>query len=459
MIYDFVVHEQEIKRTDVNKNPVEDSRNYLSLRFTFDYSWKGLQKFIILQYGDLAYNLLFDEENDEYIVKVPSQILQGKCFSFSLYGTDVENNVIITTQKILIKQRKSGYITCFQTPNDETIDDVYSVLQKEIDGLTSYVEDLEEGKSDVGHTHVVTDITDIANDYESLSNKKTDISEDFGTDNDSYPTVKAVKDRYEGNTTVKNAHIHGNISSDGKIGSDSGKLVVTSMDGVLSVANVIADTLVTHASALGKIGTLANATQSEINTAINSLLDLTIEKLAIPEDGYASSYVLKQNGIQVGDTINIFKDKMLRSVSIETVGANPSQEEASAGLVTGDQYILFVVNTEDNQGTTRLILPVSNVFDLQKADETSLTLSNNGVFSIKAKGVLYSHLADATVSSLKSEVLNDVEQVYVKMNNGANTMTDSSAYVNLGTSANATQKQINSAINTIIGDAISYINL
>ena len=128
-------------------------------------------------------------------------------------------------------------------------------------------------------------------------------------------------------------------------------------------------------------------------------------------------------------------------------------------MVTGDQYILFVVNTEDNQGTTRLILPVSNVFNLQKADETSLTLSNNGVFSIKAKGVLYSHLADATVSSLKSEVLNDVEQVYVKMNNGANTMTDSSAYVNLGTSANATQKQINSAINTIIGDAISYINL
>lgn len=35
---------------------------------------------------------------------------------------------------------------------------------------------------------------------------------------------------------------------------------------------------------------------------------------------------------------------------------------------------------------------------------------------------------------------------------------DDNAYVNLGTSANASQEEINQAINDIIGDAIDYIN-
>ena len=37
-------------------------------------------------------------------------------------------------------------------------------------------------------------------------------------------------------------------------------------------------------------------------------------------------------------------------------------------------------------------------------------------------------------------------------------VSDTSAYANLGTSANASQKAINQAINGKIGDAISYIN-
>lgn len=39
-----------------------------------------------------------------------------------------------------------------------------------------------------------------------------------------------------------------------------------------------------------------------------------------------------------------------------------------------------------------------------------------------------------------------------------NHIKDSNAYSNLGTSANTTQAEINSAINNKIGDAITYIN-
>lgn len=41
--------------------------------------------------------------------------------------------------------------------------------------------------------------------------------------------------------------------------------------------------------------------------------------------------------------------------------------------------------------------------------------------------------------------------------NGANQLTDSSAYSNLGTSSNATQKQINNAINTKIGAILTIL--
>jgi len=51
-----------------------------------------------------------------------------------------------------------------------------------------------------------------------------------------------------------------------------------------------------------------------------------------------------------------------------------------------------------------------------------------------------------------------IEAQYVKKNNGANTLTDSSAYANLGVSANSTQKQINTAFNSIVGDILSFFN-
>ena len=41
---------------------------------------------------------------------------------------------------------------------------------------------------------------------------------------------------------------------------------------------------------------------------------------------------------------------------------------------------------------------------------------------------------------------------YVQKSNGANTMTDSSAYSTIGTSANATQKTINAAIDSKLDD-------
>lgn len=182
---------------------------------------------------------------------------------------------------------------------------------------------------------------------ELLSNKKTEITGDFTGDNNSYPTVNAVK-----------------------------TFVASLFDGLHEVATS------------GEYSDLENVPVFDI------------VKQATAESGFASTYYMTVDGAQVGAKINIEKDKMLRSVTIETVGATPSAEETAAGLVEGDQYILMVVETADSEGTSNLILPIADVFDLQTADEVSLTL-NNGVFSIKAAGVTSTELAADSVITAK----------------------------------------------------------
>lgn len=414
MIYDFVVHEQEIKRTDVNRSPVDNSANYLILRFTFDYSWKDLKKFIILQYGDLAYNLLFDETQEEYAIKVPSQILQGKCFSFSLYGRDLENNTRITTEKVLIKQRKSGYTTCFQTPHDEDIDDVYTVLQKEIDALNDDVDDLEENKSDVGHKHTVGDVTDIANHYESLENKKTDISGDFSNDTVSYPTVKAVKERYE-TGTVKNNHKHtvsditdftghfeevsnktndlsGDFSSD-YVSYPTARAVNLELADKADIVDVPT-----------KVSDLPN--DAGYLTSHQSLSDVggivTVEEQGTAETGYFKTYVVKQGSSssksQVGVKINIPKDFLVKSGEVKTCETADVPVE---GYNVGDKYIDFVVNTKDGSVTDEhMYILVSDLVDDYLADGSTLELNTSThTFSIKDGGVGSNQIASSVKNS------------------------------------------------------------
>ena len=135
-------------------------------------------------------------------------------------------------------------------------------------------------------------------------NKKNDISGDFSSDNASYPTVKAVKAQYEGTGTAKNQHVHGNISHDGKIGSTSGKPVVTGTNGALTT---------------GEFGTSSgqfaegNHTHSNYLTSHQSLdsKTVTIEQQGTAESGMAATYVIKQGGTALSPKINIPKDFLL----------------------------------------------------------------------------------------------------------------------------------------------------
>lgn len=136
---------------------------------------------------------------------------------------------------------------------------------------------------------------------------------------------------------------------------------------------------------------------TSISTELSSDSEVILTSIA-PESEYAAAYELSQGGVSIG-TINIPKDQMLRTATVKTV-TSPTADETAAGLEAGDSYISLIVNTADNNSTTELIIPISELFDLQTADDTTLEL-NDGVYSIKDEGVDTAQIADQAVTADK----------------------------------------------------------
>lgn len=108
--------------------------------------------------------------------------------------------------------------------------------------------------------------------------------------------------------------------------------------------------------------------------------EYTIVRLANEEVGYAASYVLKKDGTQVGATINIPKDYLVRSGEVKTVTV---ADEPYEGAVVGDKYLDFVVNTIDDSGNiSHIYIPVSDLVDAYIAGN-GIQISDNNYISVK----------------------------------------------------------------------------
>lgn len=228
--------------------------------------------------------------------------------------------------------------------------------------------------------------TAMDNRYENKqANKKTSITGSYTNDNDSYPTVLACLNKFGELITSWSVE-----PSDTKYPSE--KLIKNELD-----------TKITKSQTVGLVkndGTIDTTTYLSEHQSLDSKT-ITIEQQVTADSGYAATYVLKQGGVALSPKINIAKDKLLQSASLETVGSSPSTLESSYNLVAGDKYIKLVVNTENSEtGATTLVIPVSDLVDVYDADNTTLSISN-GVFSIKNSGVDTNQIKDDAVTSDK----------------------------------------------------------
>lgn len=108
---------------------------------------------------------------------------------------------------------------------------------------------------------------------------------------------------------------------------------------------------------------------------------IDVQKQTIPEAGFFATYVIKQGGNVVGTKINIPKDYLLQSASINTASADISGTDIKAG----DKYFDFVFNTKDSSTSdAHMYLNAKDLVDTYGADETTLTMNSNNIFSIKS---------------------------------------------------------------------------
>ena len=105
--------------------------------------------------------------------------------------------------------------------------------------------------------------------------------------------------------------------------------------------------------------------------------EYSIEKQATADEGYSVSYKLKKTVGEtisyVGETINIPRDLVLQSATLETVTV---ADEPYAGAVVGDPYIHMVFNNED-----AIFVPVKGLVDTYTAG-SGISIEKN-VISIK----------------------------------------------------------------------------
>lgn len=205
------------------------------------------------------------------------------------------------------------------------------------------------------------------------------------------------------------SHQHGNITSDGKLttshnGTYSTFIGVQDSTGTLYKASKINSDIIIDGTAHANIGSNANDNQSAINTAINTALGnkansthshslsslggtVTVEKLATAESGYLSSYAVKQNGVQVGNTINIPKDFLVKSGSVKTVS---TANNPVSGYSIGDKYIDLVINVQEGTSTdSHIYILVSDLIDTPVAisDVTGLQTALSGKIDTAGTGL------------------------------------------------------------------------
>jgi hypothetical protein len=120
-------------------------------------------------------------------------------------------------------------------------------------------------------------------------------------------------------------------------------------------------------------GTALTPTEGAVDVLI------AVEKKATANTGYAASYTIKANGTALSPDIDIPKDFLVKSATLETV---TTADVPYSGAQVGDKYIDFVINAKDASETAEHIyLPVNDLVDVYTAGN-GLALDSNNQFSV-----------------------------------------------------------------------------
>lgn len=303
------------------------------------------------------------------------------------------------------------------------------------DGTNPFVSDddsrLSDARTPTSHTHGYIN-NDGTIDVNSAS---------FSTLN--YPLVRdnsdgKLKTGLLSTYSVKDSRAYSNIGSsanadqttiNGKINTAIGN-INTSLSGKASSSHSHSSTDVTEASALSNIGTSANATQHDINSAIDSAIS-------------------NLTGADITKVVTTLPT------------ASASTMNALYLLSSNGQYDIYIT-IEDNEAYSWEKLDDDVLSDLSidwsdiENKPSTFTPSSHTHGNINANGTISTTIATSSIagfSTLNFPLVRDsTDSAKIKIGLVPTDMVRSStAYSNIGSSANATQNTINGLIDTVIG--------
>ena len=123
---------------------------------------------------------------------------------------------------------------------------------------------------------------------------------------------------------------------------------------------------------------------ANLQSQINAVPVYDLVKATTATTGYAATYNLTKDGVNVGAAINIPKDYLVKSATVETVTV---ADDPVSGYKVGDKYIDFVVNTTDGTGNeSHIYLAVNELVDIYTAGDGVEVSADNKISLITQDG-------------------------------------------------------------------------
>ena len=154
-------------------------------------------------------------------------------------------------------------------------------------------------------------------------------------------------------------------------------------------------------------------TDGGLYVSVGAAPEYTIAQQSTAETGYAATYYLTKDGTQVGSKINIPKDFLVKSASIQTV---TTADVPYQGAKVGDKYIDFVINAKDSSATAEhLYLPVNELVDVYTSGSAS---GDMVVIAIDSSNKITATITDGTVTlaKLASAVQTEINKAHTHSN-------------------------------------------
>ena len=161
-------------------------------------------------------------------------------------------------------------------------------------------------------------------------------------------------------------------------------------------------------TSIGNLENLTTKDKATIVDAINSLKiesTVTVEKKQTAEEGFAATYIIKQNEKQVGSSINIPKDFLVKSGTVKTVS---TINQPVNGYKVGQKYLDFVVNTASNDGQEShiyiLVEDLVDVYTGSTGDQIAVVVGNDNTISASLTNTVNDSLEKANSALQKTNI-------------------------------------------------------